>query len=135
MLRIILGVIVGFIVWSILWVGTDAVLAMLSPTWYGAHQERFALAMVNQDAFTADSTILLINLFRSVIVSILSGFIAAMVAGENRRSTLILGIVLLLVGILVEIMAWNYLPIWYHFVFLILIVPTTILGGKLKRSA
>ena len=44
MVRIILGVIAGFIAWSILWVGTDAVLMMLSTGWYGAHQEAFQLA-------------------------------------------------------------------------------------------
>lgn len=135
MLRIILGVIVGFIVWSILWVGTDAVLAMLSQGWYGAHQERAALAIVNSESFAASTSIVLIGLVRSVIASILSGFIAAMVAGENRHSTLILGIVLLAVGIAVQYYLWNIFPIWYHFVFLFLLIPMTILGGKIKRTA
>lgn len=129
----VLGVIAGFVAWSIVWVGSDQVLMMASPVWYGAHQLGFEMAMTNQESFTPDTTILLMHLVRSVIISIMSGFLAAFVAGENRRTPLILGIVLLAAGLLVEVMAWNYLPIWYHLIFLALIVPMTILGGKLKQ--
>ena len=134
MLRIILGVVVGFIAWSIVWVGSDQVLISLSPSWYGAHQLGFQAAMFNQQPFTPDTNILLMHLVRSVIVSIMAGFIAAVVAGENRRSPLALGVVLLLFGIGVQAMAWSYLPVWYHLIFLLLLIPMTILGGKLKRT-
>ena len=134
MLRIILGVVAGFIAWSIVWVGSDQVLISLSPAWYGAHQVGFQAAMFNQQPFTPDTSILLMHLVRSVLISIMAGFIAAVVAGENRRSPLALGIVLLLFGIAVQAMAWSYLPVWYHLIFLLLLIPMTILGGKLKRT-
>ena len=134
MLKIVLGVIAGFVAWSILWVGSDQVLMIASPTWYGAHQLDFALAMANQMSFEADTTVLIMHIIRSIIISIISGFLAAIVAGENRRAPLILGVLLLLFGAMVEVMAWNYLPIWYHVVFLALLVPMTILGGKLKQA-
>jgi hypothetical protein len=135
MLRIILGVVVGFIAWSIVWVGSDQALISFSPAWYGAHQLGFQTAMFNQQPFTADTTILLMHIFRSVIISIMAGFIAAVVAGENRKSPLALGVVLLLFGIAVQAMAWSYLPIWYHLIFLLLLIPMTILGGKMKQTA
>lgn len=135
MARTILAVIAGFIAWSILWVGSDQVIANVSPDWWGAHQLAMERAITNQTEFTADSTILILNIVRSAIISLLSGFLAAMVAGENRRSALWLGILLLLVGIFVQTMMWNYIPIVYHLVFLALLVPMTILGGKLKSSA
>ena len=134
MLKIVLGEIAGFVAWSILWVGSDQVLMTASANWYGAHQLGFEKAYTNGEPFTADTTILIMNLVRSVIISIMSGFLAAFIAGENRRAPLILGVILLLVGIAVEAAAWNYLPAWYHIVFILLLVPMTILGGKLKQA-
>ena len=135
MLRVILGIVVGFIAWSILWVGSDQLLAVLSPAWYGAHQAAFDKAMFNKEPFTPDNTIVILHLVRSVIISIMSGFLAAVIARGNRNAPLGLGILLLAVGVLFEVMAWNYLPIWYHLAFLALLVPMTILGGRLKKTA
>jgi hypothetical protein len=132
--RIILGVIVGFIAWSILWVGGDEALGMLSPGWYGVHKLAFEKAAINNAPFEAGSTMLVFHLFRSVIASLLSGFLAAFVANENRRTTMILGVLLLVVGIAVQSMVWSLLPIWYHLAFLLLLVPVTIAGGYLKKT-
>lgn len=132
MVRIILGVVAGFIAWSILWVGGEEVLRMLSPGWYGAHQLEAEKAMFNRSEFTSDTTILMISLIRSIITSIVSGYLAAVIAGENNRTALVLGVVLLAFGLVVQIMAWNYMPVWYHIIFLILLIPMTLLGAKLK---
>jgi len=132
MVRVFLGVIAGFIAWSILWVGSDQVLTN-TISWYREHQHAFEKAFMNGDAFSADNTVLAMNLFRSVIISLLSGYLAAFIANENRKSTLILGILLLLFGLVVEISAWKYLPIWYHVIFLALLIPVTVAGGKLKK--
>ena len=133
MLKIVLGVIAGFVAWSILWVGSDQVLMVSAPTWYGAHLLDMELARANQEPFTADTTILLFNLVRGVIVTILSGFLAAFIANENRRTPLILGVLLVFVGIAFEAMYWNQIPIWYHLIFLGMLIPVSILGGKLKQ--
>jgi hypothetical protein len=135
MLRVILGIVVGFIAWSVLWVGSDQLLQTISKDWYGAHQLAFEKAMFNKEPFTPDSTILILRLVISIVVSIMSGFLAAVVAGGNRNAPLGLGILLLAVGLLVEVMVWGYLPVWYHAVFLILLIPMTILGGRLKSTA
>ena len=135
MLRIILGIVAGFIAWSILWVGSDQVLMSFSPDWYGKHQFTFQAAMVNKTDFVPDTTILLMHLVRAAIISIMAGFLAAMVAGENRKTPLGLGVLLLLFGIAVQAMAWSYLPIWYHLLFLLLLIPLTILGGRMKQTA
>ena len=133
MLRVILGIVVGFIAWSILWIGSDQLLITLSPEWYGAHQLAFQKAMFNKTEFTPDSTILIVHLVRSVVISIMSGFLAAVIAKGNRNAPLGLGILLLAFGLLVQFMAWNYLPLWYHVVFLALLIPMTLLGGRLKK--
>lgn len=135
MVRIIVGVIIGFVVWSVLWMGSDQVLIMLSPGWYGAHQYSFQMAFEDGSPFAADSMILLIGIVRAVIISLMAGFLAASVAGENRRSPLYLGLLLLLAGILVQGYTWNYMPIWYHAIFLVLLVPVTVIGGRLRPSS
>lgn len=132
--RIILGVIVGFIAWSILWVGSNEALAILSPVWYGTHKLAFEKAAFNHTPFEASSTMLVFHLVRSVIASLLSGFLAAFVANENRRTTLILGVLLLIVGIGVQSMVWSIIPIWYNLAFLLLLIPVTVAGGYLKKT-
>ncbi len=130
--KIILGIVVGFIVWTILWVGSDAILMTLMPGWYGNHQTEFETAVKNQTDFRVDSMILIIGLIRSIIISIISGYLAALIAKENKKSTFGLGILLLLFGIFIQSIFWTYVPLWYHIPFLLLLIPMTILGGKLK---
>lgn len=134
MIRIILGVIVGFIVWSVVWVGSDQVLIN---AWkhYGAHQFEMEKAFYNGEPFAADMTILLVRLVISVVASLMAGFIAAFIAKENSRSTLILGVLLLLVGIAVQAVFWKVQPLWFHFLFLFLLIPMTVVGGRLKQTA
>jgi hypothetical protein len=132
MVRIILGVIAGFVAWSILWVGSDQVL-MATLDWYREHQLAFQKAMFNGESFQASSTILIMHLVRSVIISLISGYLAALVAAENRRAPLILGVLLLLFGIMVQAFAWKYIPVWYHLLFLLLLIPVTMIGGRLRK--
>ncbi|MGB7207623.1 MAG: hypothetical protein WBD27_03080 [Pyrinomonadaceae bacterium] len=134
MVRIVLGVIVGFIAWSILWLGSDQVLRSASPGWYGAHELRFEGAKINETPFVADTMMLILHLVRSVIISFMSGFLAAIVANESKKTTLVLGILLLAFGIFVQLDVWKFIPVWYHFLFLFLLIPMTMMGGKLKRS-
>lgn len=135
MLKIVLGVIVGFVVWSIVWVGGEAVLANnASPGWLGAYDAEAEKALTNKTAFQPDSTIALIYLVRSIVTSIIAGYMCALVAGEFKRSTMILGVLLLAVGVAVQTMSWAVAPVWYHILFLLLLIPMTILGGRLRRS-
>jgi uncharacterized membrane protein YeaQ/YmgE (transglycosylase-associated protein family) len=134
MTRIILGAIAGFIVWAILWVGSDALMAAISPGWYGQSLIDFQAAIENKTAYTVDSIILIMALIRSVIFSIVAGFVAASIAKESSRAPLLAGVLLLLFGIFIQSIYWNYVPLWYHIPFLLLLVPVTLFGGKLKRQ-
>ncbi len=136
MLRIVLGVVAGFIAWSIVWVGSEKVLSAIWPEWYGAHQLAFEAAVAKGGQFTADTTILLMNIVRGSIVSVMSGFLAARIAGEHKRSPLILGVLLVAFGLLIVFLSWSYVPVWYHIIFTALLIPMTIVGGKwVARSA
>ena len=135
MLRIVLGVIAGFFTWAIVWVGSEKILSAISPEWFGAQLRAFQAAVENGGPFTPDTTFLLTQIVGASIVSVISGFLAALVAGENRRAPLILGFLLLALGLLKVVMSWPYVPIWYHVIFTALLLPMTILGGKLKTTS
>lgn len=132
MIRIILGAVVGFIVWSILWVGSDAVFMAIFSS-YKEYLEGFNTALQTKQTFEINSTILFLTLLKSFICSIISGLVAAMIATENVKSTILLGVLLLAFGIFIQSIYWNYLPLWYHLSFLTLLIPMAILGGKLKK--
>ena len=86
MVRIVLGVIAGFISWLIAWVGSEKILSAIWPEWFGAHQLAFQAAIEHGEQFAADSTILLIHIVLGSIISVMSGFLAALIAGENKRA-------------------------------------------------
>jgi hypothetical protein len=75
------------------------------------------------------------NLVRGSIVSVISGFLAALIAGENKRSPLILSVLLVAFGLVVVVMSWSYVPLWYHVIFTALLIPMTMMGGRLKKFA
>lgn len=134
MIRMILGIIAGFVAWSVVWLGSEKVLSAISPAWFGAHQTAFEAAVANGGAFTADTTFLLMKIVLGSIVSVLSGLLAAVIANENRRTPLILGILLVAFGLLIVYLSWAYVPVWYHVIFTVLLIPMTILGGRLKST-
>jgi hypothetical protein len=134
MVRKILGVIAGFLLWSIIWVGSDAIFSMISPDW-GKTSADFREAVANKTPYTLGSAVLIALLVKSLLVSAISGFVTAVIARENVKSALVLGILLLLFGIFVQATHWNYMPLWYHIPFLLLLIPMTVLGGMLKKPS
>ncbi|MGH8105175.1 MAG: hypothetical protein ACREO1_01625 [Arenimonas sp.] len=134
MLRIVSGVIAGFFSWLVAWVGSEMLLSAIWPEGFGVHQRAFQAAIENGGQFTADTTFLLTHVVLCSIVSVMAGFLAALIAGENKRAPLVLGFLLLALGLLKAGLSWQYVPIWYHVIFTALLVPMAIAGGKLKSS-
>lgn len=130
MVRIILGVIVGFIAWLIAWVGTEKTLSAI---WlaFGAHQAAFQTAITEGGEFTADTTMLLTHIVMGSIISVMSGVLAALIAGGNSRAPMFVGILLLGLGLLKAVMSWPHVPIWYHIIFTAILLPMALLGGRL----
>ncbi len=123
--KITIGFVVGFIVWTVLWLGSDALMRML-PT--------FTLTVDTDGNFTNIPTnYLIVKIILSVIFSVIAGLIAATISKEPAKAPLILGFVLLLVGFFIELGAWNTLPIWYHITFLLFLVPAAYFGGQLRN--
>lgn len=134
MVRIVVGVIGGFLAWAIAWFGGERILSAILPKRFGAYQRAFEAAVANGGHFTPDTTFLLMHIVLASIVSVLSGFLAALIAGENKRTPVTLGFLLVAFGLLKAVLSWPYVPIWYHVIFTALLVPMTILGGRLKTT-
>jgi len=134
MVRIVLGVIAGFLAWVTVWVGSEKILSAIWPEGFGVHQRAFEEAVKNGGEFTADTTHLLVHIVLGSIVSVMAGFLAALIAGENTRAPLILGFLLLALGLLKAVMSWPYVRIWYHVIFTALLMPMAMMGGKLKTT-
>ena len=131
MVRIVLGVIAGFFSWLIVWFGSEKILSAIWPEGFGAHQRAFEAAVKNGGPFTAATSLLLTHIVLGSIVSVMSGFLAALVAGGNPRAPLVLGFLLLALGVVKVVMSWSYVPVWYQVIFTALLIPMTIMGGKL----
>jgi hypothetical protein len=133
MVRTILGVVAGFFAWMIVWFGFELALSAVWPE-FGAHQAAFQEAIEHDGPFTPDGLILMVHVVLASIVSAVAGLAAALVAGGNKRAPFIAGILLLAVGLLKAVMSWSYVPVWYHVLFTAVLLPMTILGGKLKTN-
>ena len=131
MVRIVLGVIAGFFSWLIVWFGSEKILSAIWPEGFGAHQRAFEAAVKNGGQFTAATSLLLTHIVLGSIVSVMSGFLAALIAGGNTRAPLAVGFLLLALGVVKVVMSWSYVPIWYQVIFTALLIPMTIMGGKL----
>ncbi len=122
--RTILAVFVGFALWSLIWLGGGSVLPGLFPGAVGANGS------------SANTGYLLALAALSVIASLAAGYLARAIAKVSGAAPqLALGVILLLVGIAVESGYWGLLPLWYHLVFLVLLLPATLAGAWLRSRS
>lgn len=106
----------------------------MMPEGFGAQQRAFQAAVENGGQFTAETTLLVTHIVMGAIVSAFAGFLAALIARENNRAPLALGTLLLVFGVLKAVLSWQYVPLWYHVLFTALLLPMTMMGGKLKST-
>jgi MFS family permease len=119
-MRTVLAIVAGFAVWSVLWLAANTAVTSISP-------DSFSDAGVTQSP-----GILLVFLAASLVCSLASGYTAGKIApGAARRNALLLGVVLLAVGIFVESQYWSLVPLWYHGIFLIALIPVTLAGSRM----
>jgi hypothetical protein len=113
-------VLAGAVVWAVLWVGGTKVVQMAVPTALPAGQP------------VTDTGVLVSLILYSVVLSILAGYVTARIASSDPAPAVRgLAILQLVLGVGIEASAWSLTPVWYHIVFLLLLVPATIYGGRL----
>lgn len=119
--RAVGAVLAGAAVWAVLWLGMNGVLPSIIPEIYvpGERLEHVPL--------------LLFLIAYSVVLSVLAGYVTAAVRGpEPMGAVKALAGLQLTLGVVAEAASWALLPVWYHLVFLALIVPATLYGGRLR---
>jgi hypothetical protein len=119
--RAIGAVAAGFVLWSVLWLGFSAGAQVGFPE------------LIDPTQPLTHTGVLLAYIGASVLVSVASGYLCAAIRGGRAMDTVwVLSILLLVVGAIAEISYWRFTPIWYHLVFLALLIPATVLGGRLR---
>jgi len=121
--RVALGVVAGAVLWAVLWVGgTGAARAAMPELLDPSQRLDHAGALLGFIAY-------------SVVLSVAAGYVAAAVARASAmRAVWILAVLQLVIGIAVEVSYWNLMPVWYHLVFLALLIPATVYGGRMRAS-
>jgi len=121
MLRSILAVIAGSLAWTVMWLGSNAALLKLFPGWYG------------ESGRVESLPVLLFIIFRSVVFSVLAGYLTALIARRRElQHTFALGLWQLALGLIATAQFYDAAPLWYHLFFLVLLIPANVLGGQLR---
>ena len=123
MLRSILSVVVSILVWGLLWVVANTVVAGAMPTSF------------DENGVTTDPTLLILFIGICAALCVLAGWLCATIAkGSLMRHVWVLALIELAIGISVQVSVWDLFPMWYHATFLAIVVPMHLFGGNLSIS-
>jgi hypothetical protein len=115
---VVIGIVAGFVLWTVIWLGGNALL-----------RSQGLLPPDGEPVSAARSLLILVVL--SAAASVAAGLLTQRLGGST--STIVLAVALLVVGAAVQFQFRALMPAWYHVVFLALIVPATLLGRVLDR--
>jgi hypothetical protein len=121
-MRIILGALAGIVVW---WIAVTVCDVIIRKLWVEYAQVEKSLV------FTLPMMIM--RLSESAVSSVLSGFVAALIANERAKSSAAAGLVLLAFFLPFHISIWSKFPVWYHLVFFTSLPVLSLAGGYLWR--
>jgi hypothetical protein len=121
MIRAVVAVMAGLVVWLICATAMDILLRFTLPGYAAAEpQLQFTLTMMIARLALPGA-----------IPSIAAGFASAWISRGNRRVTAALAIILLVVFLPAHYHLWAKFPLWYHLTFLSSLLLLTWLGAKL----
>ncbi len=122
MLRSILAVVAGFMLWTVLWLGMNSLLTIITP------------GSFNEDGSTDSQLLLMFILILSVVFSVVSCFTTEKIVTDGASWPVwAMGIALLVVGLGVQISFWSHFPLWYNILFLVLLIPAVLMGARLTN--
>ena len=120
MQKVVLGVVVGYVVWTALWLGGNALF-------FGETSKVVSAG----ETFSAVGPLVGL-LALSIVCSLAAGMSAAALArARHRVVVLVTAGLLLATGIFVQLGIGSQMPVWYHLTFLVLIVPVCIVGDAM----
>lgn len=117
--RSIVAVVVAWLLWSVLWVGMNALAQNLFPD------------IIQPGEYLGHAGVLAFFVVWSVVLSLLAGFVCARIKRDQPMGAVwTLALIQLAVGIAIQSSYWSVMPVWYHLAFLALLVPATVMGGR-----
>jgi hypothetical protein len=121
--RAIAAVVTAEVLWTGLWLGFTTLARQVFPE------------TIDPEQRLTHSGALLSYVVWSAAINVLSGYVCARIRRDDPMKTVwVFAFLQLAIGIGFEASYWNMTPVWYHLVFLALLVPTTVLGGRLWAS-
>ncbi len=123
MVRAIVGVVVGYALWSVLWIVGNQLFFAEAARAVSERHERYEPMLP-----------LLAILGQSVVCSLAAGVVCGVIAaGRALSAAVCLGVALAATGVVFQAGIWNLMPSWYHSSFIGLLLPVTVLGALLVR--
>ena len=123
MIRSVLAVLSGAVGWAVLWLGSNAIIAKLNPE------------TIREGEPITDPGLLFLLIFVSVVFSIAAGYLTGLLARRAEIPHVVaLGILQLALGMFFQIQYWDLMPLWYHFIFLVLLLPGNVVGGVFRKA-
>jgi hypothetical protein len=129
MVRSVLGVIVGAVVWAVGFYVLAIVLAQLWPD-YAIHARQW----MREGAYTFTPPMACCNLVFWVLAEIGAGWAAGKIAKRRAAVWVLAGLLGIYFAVLHFVVLWSRFPWWYNLGVVIPAVPAVLLGGKLAIS-
>ena len=120
MLRSILAIIAGSVVWMVTAFGTDMIVFRLFPQLIDSTKQR-----------VDNVPLLFFILSYCLAYSVLGGYVAAAIARRREvLHALVVGLLQLAFGTAATVANWETAPAWFHLALLALLVPANVAGGQ-----
>ena len=121
-MRSIAALVSGYVLWTLLWLGGNA----------GLRAAGLLPGDPTQPVLSPIPLLVLIGL--SLACSLLGGYVARAVSRSSSiRPVALLGVLLFATGCFVQSTVWHLMPLWYHLIFLGMVIPVTLVGGVITK--
>jgi hypothetical protein len=129
MMRNVLGVVSGAVVWMFGFFVLALLLAQLWPD-YAIHGREWT----RQNLFTFTPAMSICNLLFWLLAEISAGWVASKIANRNKAVFVLAGVVAIYFIAIHFVFYWATFPWWYNLGVVIPAIPAVLTGGILARS-
>jgi hypothetical protein len=130
MLRSVLGVVAGAVLWMVLFTVLAIGLANFWPD-YAVHGREY----LRQGIFTFTAPMAVCNLVFWVVAELAAGWVAMKIAQRREAVWVLAGLVVAYVGVIHLVTDWSRFPWWYNLGVVIPAGFAVLLGGRMARPA
>jgi len=130
MVRSVLAVVTGVVLWMVAFYALATGLALLWPD-YAIHGRQW----VREGAFTFTPLMAFCNLVLWVLAEIGAGWMAAMISKRRGAVWVLAGLLGIYLAVVHLILYWPRFPWWYNLGVVIPVVPAVLFGAKLAKAS